>query len=356
MDNKNTLVNDSRINCVLTIAVPTYNMERWLSKNLKTYYDHKLVDRLEVLCLNNASHDSSISIINSFVAKYPQIFSLIDRDNRGYGSSINEAIQVARGRYFRIVDADDWVDTNQLVLLIDALEKCEADIVLTDYQMVELQTGNMIPVKAFENEDSYYRLMKTFDMPRLTLPSIHNTVYCTELLRSSGFWMQDKTFFVDEEYITIPYLFAKSVIYYPFDVYRYQISDPHQSTSPENRAKYLSHRERVLKRLINVYLNAKEAGGSSDALSYCKLRIQKGIGDHFTTLLIYVEDHKTGKRLADKWENYVREEAKEFWPSVRKKVLALRLLNRFGVTLNQYETLKRCLIDHKRPKQGNKED
>ena len=44
---------------VLTIAVPIYNMDQCLDKNLTTYWDSALKERLEVLCLNNDSTDSS---------------------------------------------------------------------------------------------------------------------------------------------------------------------------------------------------------------------------------------------------------------------------------------------------------
>lgn len=48
---------------VLTIAVPTFNMESCLAKNLATYCDQRLESRLEVICLNNASEDGSKEMI-----------------------------------------------------------------------------------------------------------------------------------------------------------------------------------------------------------------------------------------------------------------------------------------------------
>ena len=95
--------------CVLTIAVPIFNMEWCLEKNLATYDDPRLIGRVEVICLNNASEDGSKAIIEKYVSSRPEIFRLMDRDSRGYGSSINAALAAAEGRYFRIVDADDWV-------------------------------------------------------------------------------------------------------------------------------------------------------------------------------------------------------------------------------------------------------
>ncbi len=326
---------------ILTIAVPTFNMAQWLDKNLATYCDERLFDRLEVICLNNASEDSSRQIIESYVSKYPRIFRLIDRDSRGYGSSINQALAEAQGRYFRIVDADDWVNTPALIGFLDVLEGCEADVVLTDYQIVNMQSGAMTPVQASQQRVAYNVVTESFAGPSKTLPSIHNTSYRAELLRSSGFYMQDKMFFVDEEYVILPYLHAKSVVYYDFDIYRYQVANPSQSTSPKNRAKHHEHRELVLRRVIPAYYAAKRDGVGQNVLDYCFERIKRGAGDHFTTLYMYVEDRSEGRRLAALWQAYLQTEAPDYWLAVRKKAYCLAILNRFKVELEQYEKLKR---------------
>lgn len=328
---------------ILTIAVPTYNMGTWLDKNLATYRDPVLYERLEVLCLNNASEDDSKAIIQRYAEECPEIFVLVDRNSRGYGGSINEALACARGTYFRIVDADDWVDTKELVKLVDVLESCETDIVLTDYEIVDMQTGKMTAVKAGSKGVEYGKQYLEFNWPRKTLPSIHGTTYKTELLRKSGFQMQDGIFFVDEEYVILPYLYAKSVIYYPFDIYRYQVANPAQSTSPQNRAKYYGHREKVLRRLIADVWKAHGDDSGGAALSYCYERIQRGVGDHFTTLYMYMEDRRTGRRLAEEWRGYIWRNAPECWSPVKRKAAVLSLMNRLHVSLERYTVWKRWL-------------
>lgn len=329
---------------ILTIAVPIYNMEQWLDKNLATYQATELLGRIEVLCLNNASQDGSKNIIERRVEMCPQIFALVDRDSRGYGGSINEALARAKGRYFRIVDADDWVDTDELIRQVKALENCESDIVLTDYEVVNLQTGAMTPMRAEDKGAVYETVYRDFAVPTQALPSIHATTYRTALLRESGFQMQDGIFFVDEEYVILPYLSAKSVTYYPFDVYRYQVADPNQSTSPKNRGKYQAHREKILRRLIREYREARETQPDNPALNYCFERIKRGVGDHFTTLYMYVEPRKEGQRLARKWRQYLSENTPKLWDCVKNKAVVLAVFNRFCITLKQYEYIKEKLL------------
>lgn len=326
---------------VLTIAVPIYNMERWLSKNLDTYYDSLLVGRLEVLCLNNASTDESKKIVEQHVQMCPKIFTLINRKSRGYGGSINEAIRRAQGAYFRIVDADDWVDTKELIKEVNALENSHIDVVLTDYQVVNMMTGATNPVCAGNFDVEYGVEFQNFSAPLRTLPSIHGTTYRTELLRKSKFQMQDNIFFVDEEYVVLPYLSAKNVIYYPFDVYRYQVANPEQSTSPKNRGKYQEHRERILKRLIAEYQRAvlSKDDFAPNVLEYCWERIERGIADHYTTLLIYSEDRGVGRYRAREWTQYLKRQSISGHCTGKRFILIL--LNFFGITSAQYLWSKR---------------
>ena len=329
---------------ILTIAVPIYNMERWLDKNLTAYCDPALAGRVEVICLNNASTDSSSKIISRYVEAFPQTFSKVIRDSRGYGGSINYAIQRAAGAYFRIVDADDWVDTGELIKEVNVLETCHADIVLTDYEIVNMRTGKMTLCNAGNKGAEYNVVFRSFDRPQKTLPSIHSTTYSTQLLRKAQFQMQDGIFFVDEEYVVLPYLAAESVIYYPFDVYRYRVANPEQSTSPKNRGKYQEHRLKVLKRLITAYKKAAERKANPSALAYCFERIKRGIGDHFTTLYIYVDDKRQSRKLAKEWAIFVQEQIPEAWVLVKRKAHILSLINWIGISIRQYENLKRVAL------------
>jgi hypothetical protein len=176
--------------------------------------------------------------------------------------------------------------------------------------------------------------------PGITLPSIHNTTYRTALLRACGFEMPDQRFFVDEQYVILPYLRARSVVYFPYDIYRYQVANPEQSTSPKNRAKYLAHREENLKDILAEYNRIRREEPQNSALPYCRERLLRGIGDHFTTLDIYVEDRREGRALAAAWRAYIRENAPELWGSVQRKSVILGLANRLGLSLPAYLRLK----------------
>ena len=324
---------------LLTIAVPSYNMENYLPHNLPTYVDSRLAGRLEVIILDNASQDSTAQIAQSFTEQHPQIFTLLQRDSRGYGSSINAALAMAQGKYFRIVDADDWVNTQDLLSLLDKLETCSADVVQTNYCKVVMSTGEKIPIR-FKNI-VYNKKYTIFAPCQENAPCIHSTVYRTALLRESGFAMQDGIFFVDEEYVILPFIHAKSVVFYDLDIYRYLVGNPAQSTSPENRAKYAGHREQILQRLLEVYCSAQM---DENTKSYCFFRIAQAAADHLTTLYMYLPNRSQGRREGLKWERFLQENYPAFYSAARKKGFLLRQLCRVHLSLPAYQRLKKALL------------
>lgn len=117
---------------LLTISIAAYNVAPYLSKTLSSLIIDKNLDRLEVLIINDGSKDETSDIAEEFVKKYPQTFVLINKKNGGHGSTINAGIENATGKYFKVLDGDDWLDPQGLEKLLYKLDKTNADLVLTD--------------------------------------------------------------------------------------------------------------------------------------------------------------------------------------------------------------------------------
>ena len=126
----------------LTIAVPAYNSEMFLHICLDSMAGAD--DRLEVIVINDGSKDKTLEVANSYAEKYPDQIRVIDKENGGHGSGINAALEVATGRFYKVVDSDDWVETRNLKAILDALERSDADAVVTGYRSVNIGSGNMI--------------------------------------------------------------------------------------------------------------------------------------------------------------------------------------------------------------------
>ena len=88
-------------------------MEEYLPKCLGSLIiDNKeLMQMLDVIVINDGSNDHTSKIAHEFETKYPNVFKVIDKQNGHYGSCINEGLRQMKGRFVRIIDADDSVDS-----------------------------------------------------------------------------------------------------------------------------------------------------------------------------------------------------------------------------------------------------
>ena len=74
---------------ILTVIVPSYNMEALLRKDLQSLLISKNPQRLEVIVINDGSKDQTLVIAQEFQSRFPETFEVIDKPNGNYGSCIN---------------------------------------------------------------------------------------------------------------------------------------------------------------------------------------------------------------------------------------------------------------------------
>lgn len=108
----------------LSVIIPTYNVERYLHKCLSSLIvsDEKLFNCLEVIVIIDGATDNSSQIAHSYENDYPEVFKVIDKQNGNYGSCINRGIKEANGKYIKILDADDSLETSVLSQYITFFE------------------------------------------------------------------------------------------------------------------------------------------------------------------------------------------------------------------------------------------
>ena len=126
---------------LLTITVPTYNVEKYLAQCLDSFVLEEDRELLEVLIVNDGSTDTSADIAKTYVERYPDVFTLINKENGGHGSTINAGIKAATGKYFKVVDSDDWVDKAAMKNLMECLKKSDSDLVYSNYYWIDNRTG-----------------------------------------------------------------------------------------------------------------------------------------------------------------------------------------------------------------------
>ena len=102
------------MNKILSIIVPSYNMEAYLPKCLGSLIidEQELLQKLDVIVVNDGSKDRTSEIAHEFETKYPGVFRVVDKTNGHYGSCINAGLAVATGTFIKVLDADDYYLTD----------------------------------------------------------------------------------------------------------------------------------------------------------------------------------------------------------------------------------------------------
>ena len=121
------------MNKIVSISIAAYNVENFLDETLSSLFCPDVLDDIEVFIVNDGSKDATADIARKYVEKCPTSFFLIDKNNGGYGSTINASVLKATGKYFRLLDGDDWFDKTELIKYISALKKTDSDLVITDF-------------------------------------------------------------------------------------------------------------------------------------------------------------------------------------------------------------------------------
>lgn len=111
---------------LLTIAVPNYNYGRFIERTLQSVLEQDYPN-IELIVVDDGSKDDSVERVERVLAEQDRLdrAELITFDkNRGKLAALNVAVEQARGRYFIILDADDWLTTSYASRCISELRRC----------------------------------------------------------------------------------------------------------------------------------------------------------------------------------------------------------------------------------------
>lgn len=246
---------------ILTIVVPTYNVEKYLDRCIQTLvYDENALKDCEILVVNDGSKDNSLQIAKTYEKKYPDSIKVIDKENGGHGSTINAGLKVATGKYFRVIDSDDWVNIDDFGKYVQDLKNIDADIVLTDYTRELLYSGEIVEFNYSGLEYNRKYDLDKFDFSKLKDDYFFmaTTTFKTEKLKKANVVLDEKTFYVDMEFILFPILEIKTMTYLDYNIYRYFIGRPEQSISINSYVRNRKDHEKVLKKILKFYSEIKE--------------------------------------------------------------------------------------------------
>lgn len=114
----------------LSVIVPTYNVDQYLSKCLDSLVMQTYED-FEILIVNDGSTDASKEIALEYASRFTSI-KYLEKTNGGLSDARNYGLHHALGDFIAFIDADDYVDELMFTKMMQLQEKTGADIVACD--------------------------------------------------------------------------------------------------------------------------------------------------------------------------------------------------------------------------------
>ena len=312
-----------KTNKVLTVVVPTYNMEKYLNRCLDSLIvSDEQMQQLEVLVINDGSKDSSSQIAHEYQDRYPDTFRVIDKENGNYGSCINRGLAEATGKYFRILDADDQFDKDGFSKYIDALTNNDADMVLTHLcRIYEGEKGNRYYNKrptALQYGQVYKADEFSFKgLDAQGLFSMHAIAYRTSVLHEVNLQLQTGISYTDNEFVYFPLKAVKTIL--PLDILLYVLTRGRegQTMSLSVRIKSLNNLYKVSRRIFNDFIACPENKNNKALREIHLFMIECKVKEYFNLVLCMMNKGDEEAHLKEFYDD-VKAYAPEVLPRLRE--------------------------------------
>ena len=206
---------------MISILVPVYNVEKYLSRCLDSILAQTLTD-YEVILVNDGSTDQSGVICDRYAAEHDRI-KVIHQENAGVSQARNRLLAAARGEYITFVDSDDAIEPKYLETLLEDLQKTGADISICSWSEVS-QEGLRTEI-SWDNKENGFQNWTTEQAVKALLyqksidTNLWAKLYTNEVLKDIVF-PKGKAY----EDLAVAYqifLKAKRVCYRPEPLYLY---------------------------------------------------------------------------------------------------------------------------------------
>ena len=243
----------------ISIIIPIYNVNKYLRECIDSIINQTLKN-IEIICVNDGSTDNSLEIIKEYI--YDNRIIIINKNNSGYGDSMNQGLNIASGEYIGIVESDDFIDINMFENLYKLTKKGDIDIIRSNFYLYwEKNKKEALNFKILKN--LYNKIFNPMELQNIFLvqPSIWAGIYKKlfliknniKFLTTPGASYQDTSFFYKTLYKANKIFCTKKAFYF----YRQTNSNSSINNNTLNKVIFthieLNEIEKFIKKDIKLY-------------------------------------------------------------------------------------------------------
>lgn len=305
----------------ISFAIPCYNSQDYMAHAIESILPGG--EDVEIIIVNDGSKDRTSEIAHEYMERYPSIIKVVDKENGGHGDAVNFGLSNAQGKYFKVVDSDDWVDEDSLHKILALLRRLEED-----NEQIDMLVSNYVYEKAgaahkkcihYRNVLPQDEIFRWDDIGHFRLDQyilMHSVIYRTDMLKLSQMKLPKHTFYVDNIYVYYPLPYVRKIYYLDVDFYRYFIGREDQSVNEKIMIARIDQQIFVTKTMIDMYqlknVNSKKL--RHYMVNYLAIMM--------TVSSILLIRSKTRENL---------EKKKELWMYLKQKDIKVYIKIRYGI-------------------------
>lgn len=258
----------------VSVVIPVYNVEKYLSDCLDSILRQTLAD-FELILIDDGSADSSFAIMQQYALSDVRI-RIVSQTNRGVSAARNHGLSLAQGDYVLFVDSDDTILPNTLEYLWNHAQKTDADIVLGNVWMYNLDGGRckifLRPAwidqqRLVRGDLLYAALMPTFSFPSVVYLYFSKRSFLIE----NNLWMKEGIVHEDELWCTQALCISRKVA--PLDFCYYSYMQREGSIMNSDNLCYRTESMLVVVKELVIFADSYKADLLAETVNWIYVRI-----------------------------------------------------------------------------------
>jgi len=126
----------------VSVVIAAYNAAHFIERGIRSVLEqtHPI---LEVLVVDDASTDSTASVVRQIASQHKNIMLIQLGSNGGPSAARNAGLNAARGDWIGILDADDAFLNDRIEHMVETGRLLDADIVIDAFRSYDFATGKI---------------------------------------------------------------------------------------------------------------------------------------------------------------------------------------------------------------------
>ena len=238
----------------VSVIVPVYNAEKYLCQCVDSILNQNLKE-IEVILVNDGSSDKSGTICDDYAAKDERV-QVLHIENQGVSNARNRGIEISLGEYITFVDADDWIDEQIYIDLLEKTTRENADIIMCSHFIFDGETERTVRFPwtndcVFEFHEIRENVMSAFiseldnngNKQQIIMGSVCKCLFAKKLIEQNKIKFDVRIKYT-EDLIFVLRAFSKTekaiFVTQPYYHYRIDIKDKYSTTQKYIPNAYLS--------------------------------------------------------------------------------------------------------------------